>query len=292
MTSTESVNLQEIKGFVNIQLDVILNFAEYISGEKPSSKCTRIIAELRLFQRKFAAPNLPSTTIAESLDLQRKIMGFIIFWNPTISSQLLSLDRFHVDTNKLTTAPVTLRQTNPFRLILENRDRFLRGNQLIEDVFKKFFIRMADSVDVYSLFYCLIASVESIEYPLYKGFIEMLKQYKLEDKYDPNEIFSVTCKKKSDKGYKGYQTDSRMIRNALGHFDYLLNSNEHSFKITFYNPNFGTDSIEFDDTQFIKFIENHRFLMQSIMYIQIIMVVFSTLRVYFAIDEENKNMKK
>lgn len=173
MTATESVNLQEIKDFVNVQLDVILNFAEFISGEKPSSKRTRIIAELRLFQEKFAGPTLPSTTIAESLDLQKKIMGLFIFWNPTISTQLLNLDHFHADSNKVMTTPVKLRQTNPFRLILENRDRFLRGNRLMEEVFKKFFIRMADSVDVYSLFYCLIASVESIEYPLYKGFIEM-----------------------------------------------------------------------------------------------------------------------
>jgi len=42
----------EVKNLINNQLDIILNFAEFISGERPSSNYTRIIAELRLFQKK------------------------------------------------------------------------------------------------------------------------------------------------------------------------------------------------------------------------------------------------
>ncbi|MDW0137391.1 MAG: hypothetical protein WAL21_05915 [Nitrososphaeraceae archaeon] len=51
MTSIEPLD-PEIKNLINNQLDLILNFAEFISGESPSSNYTRIIAELRLFQKK------------------------------------------------------------------------------------------------------------------------------------------------------------------------------------------------------------------------------------------------
>ncbi|MDW0152194.1 MAG: hypothetical protein QOK85_05725 [Nitrososphaeraceae archaeon] len=51
MTSIEPLD-PEIKNLINNQLDFILNFAEFISGERPSSNYTRIIAELRLFQKK------------------------------------------------------------------------------------------------------------------------------------------------------------------------------------------------------------------------------------------------
>ncbi|MDW0166965.1 MAG: hypothetical protein QOK84_04940 [Nitrososphaeraceae archaeon] len=51
MTSIEPLD-PEIKNLINNRLDFILNFAEFISGERPSSNYTRIIAELRLFQKK------------------------------------------------------------------------------------------------------------------------------------------------------------------------------------------------------------------------------------------------
>lgn len=283
MTSTEPVRLEEIKNMINIQLDVILNFAEFIAGEKPSSKYTRTIAELRLFQQKFSEASSPSTTYAKTIEHQNKILTLLINWNPAISSQLLNLVKFYSDVNKLMAGPVTLRETNPFGLIMENQDKFSRGHQLMDEVFEKFFMGMFDSVDCYSLFYCLIASVESIEYPIYKEFIKMLKQYRLESKYDPNEIFSVIGKKNSEKGYNGYQTDSRMIRNALGHFDYLMDWKKNGFMVTFYNPKYSMESMEFDHNQFMKFIENHKFLMQSIMYIHVIMITFSTMREYFAV---------
>ena len=111
-----------------------------------------------------------------------------------------------------------------------------------------------------------------------------MKRWNLTNKYDPNTIFSVTSKTKSDKGFQGYQTDSRMIRNALGHFDYLVNWSKDGFRITFSNPNDSNASMQLDHTQFMKFIENHRFLMQSIFRIHLIMIIFSTMRVYFAID--------
>ena len=118
MASKEQLNIAEIKNIVNGQLDFILNFAEFISGEKPSSNYTRIIAVLRLFQKKISEADAPSTTYAETIKHQNRILGLIINWNSAISSQLLSLVNFYVDANKMMTSPVTLRQTNPFRIIL------------------------------------------------------------------------------------------------------------------------------------------------------------------------------
>jgi hypothetical protein len=51
LTSIEPLD-PEIKNLINNRLDFILNFAEFISGERPSSNYTRIMAELRLFQKK------------------------------------------------------------------------------------------------------------------------------------------------------------------------------------------------------------------------------------------------
>lgn len=282
MNSIEPERVEELKNMINTQLNVILNFAEYIGGEKPSSKYTMVIAELRLFQQKFSEVGSSSVTFAKANQYQNKILGLIINWRPAISPQLLNFVKFYSDANEVVTHSVTLRESNPFRLIMENREKFYRGHEMMDEVLKKFFIGRFDSVELYSLFYCLIASVESIEYPLWKDFIKMLEQYGLESKYDPNEIFSVNGKKNSEKGYKGYQTDSRMIRNALGHFDYTIDWNDNGFNVIFHNPKYNMDLIEFDHNQFMRFIENHKFLMQSIMYIHVIMITFSTMREYFA----------
>jgi hypothetical protein len=136
LTSIEPLD-PEIKNLINNQLDFILNFAEFISGERPSSNYTRIIAELRLFQKKLLERDSTSTTYAETIRYQNRILSIFINWKPAISSPLLSLVNFYVDANKITTKPVTLMHTNPFRIVMKNRDRFLRGHQVMDDVTEK-----------------------------------------------------------------------------------------------------------------------------------------------------------
>ena len=116
---------------------------------------------------------------------------------------------------------------------------------------------------------------------MYKNLKKDLIKNNFQLEYDVDSIFSVTTKKKSK---LGYQTDSRMIRNSLAHFDYIIEWKKDSFDITFNNPYSSTDSMSLTDTEFAKFIETHRYLMQSIFATHIVMMTFSTLRHYFAID--------
>jgi len=136
LTSIEPLD-PEIKNLINNQLDFILNFAEFISGERPSSNYTRIIAELRLFQKKLLERDSTSPTYAETIRYQNRILSIFINWKPAISSHLLSLVNFYVGANKIMTKPVSLMHINPFRIVMENRDRFLRGHQVMDDVMVK-----------------------------------------------------------------------------------------------------------------------------------------------------------
>ena len=113
MTSIEPLD-PEIKNLINNRLDFILNFAEFIFGERPSSNYTRIIARVKIIPKKIIGKASPSTTYAEIIRHQNRILSIFINWKPAISSQLLSLVNFYVDANKIMTKPVTLRHTNPF----------------------------------------------------------------------------------------------------------------------------------------------------------------------------------
>ena len=84
MTSIEPL-YPEFKNLINNQLDFILNFAEFISGKRPSSNYTRIIAELRLFQKKLLERDSPSTTYAETIRYQNRILSIFLF---TISEKI------------------------------------------------------------------------------------------------------------------------------------------------------------------------------------------------------------
>ena len=95
-------------------------------------------------------------------------------------------------------------------------------------------------------------------------------------------LSSLSLKKKGVK--KGCQTDSRMIRNALAHFDYEFEFVNDTFTITFHNPVCQQDSVKFNDVEFFKFIERHKFLMQYIHFIHSLMMAFSTMRYYYAIE--------
>lgn len=111
-----------------------------------------------------------------------------------------------------------------------------------------------------------------------------LIKYNLNTKYDVDSIFSVTTKKKAKNSNTGYQTDSRMLRNVLGHFDYTIIGNNDSFTITFNSLIDPNESTIMNDIQFGKFILHHRLLLQSIICINGVMMAFSNIRQYFCKD--------
>jgi len=200
---------------------------------------------------------------------------------------LVNLNNYYVDFNKAVKNPISGKDYNPFRFIFENRDKYLQANSAYVDTLKKYKLGYNDNVDIYAIFYCLIASVESMEYPLHESLREDLIKYNLQNRYDVDNIFSVTTKKKAKKSKTGYQTDSRMVRNALGHFDYDLDWKEDGFDVTFNSPIDSNDTMTFTDVEFSKFISNHRFLLQSVHIIHGIMAAFSTMRYYFAVEVDN-----
>jgi len=65
----------------------------------------------------------------------------ITYWNPAISNQLRNFVNYYVDINKMvgtTNRPLTAREFNPFELIVENRDKFMRADTAYFAVIKKF----------------------------------------------------------------------------------------------------------------------------------------------------------
>ena len=89
-----------MKEFVYNQLHFILNYAEFISGERPRLQFTDIASKLRILQENIQKSTGKFLKGDAILDLQWKLMQMIITWNSAISPQLTNLNNYYVDLNK------------------------------------------------------------------------------------------------------------------------------------------------------------------------------------------------
>jgi hypothetical protein len=72
-----------------------------------------------------------------------------------------------------------------------------------------------------------------------------------------------------------------MIRNALAHINYDLEMRSDSFTLSLYSgTSDATQDMILTDVEFFKYVQNHKFLLQSFVGILMLMAAFSTMRHY------------
>lgn len=274
------IDYEQIGKTINSFLDIVLGYAEFINGENPVAKHNKIIGEMRIFQKKLETARYKFLTLTETEKYQNELLPIILYWNKDISKQVVDFYNAHADLARILKSQAQLQAYNPLKDIVENRGRFLMANDMLNETIAKINYKYIDKPDLYAVFYSLIATIEVTEYSLYDPLNEALKRFGPSAKYDLDNIFSVTTKRKNK--YGNFQSDARMIRNALAHISYDLEMKEDSFKLSLYSgSNDSTQDMILSDTEFFKNLQNHKFLLQSFFSIIMLMAAFSTMRYWF-----------
>jgi hypothetical protein len=278
--ASNPIDYEQLGKTISSLLDFVLGYAEFIISEKPYEKDNMTISEVRIFQKKIEAARSKTLTSEETEKYQNELLPIILYWNKDISKQVVDFYNAHADLGGLLESQSQLGAYSPITDILQRREKFLMANQMLNETFTKINYKYIDKSDLYAVFYSLIAAIEVTEYELYSPFNEALEKYKLDSKYDIENIFSVTTKHKNR--YGNFQSDARMIRNALAHINYDLEMRDDSFTLSLYSgTSDATQDMILTDVEFFKYVQNHKFLLQSFVSILMLMAAFSTMRHYY-----------
>ncbi|GEM_PF-4393420 len=279
MSHDKSVNYEEIAKHFGGFFGYISEFIEKIGDQDPYPIYNETAAKLSIIQRKMNTAKSPFLKKEYVQDLYDDVLGIIINWNKDISKNVKDYVDAYLAIGKKSNSKKD--NYNPMKTIIEERERFLSANTVFEQVLRKINRKMVEEVDLYALFFALITSHEVMEKILHGEIERGLKKYDIKD-YDLVEMFSVTGKWKDKDGV--LKTDTKVIRNALSHFDFKLKSNK--IQIVF---NTGPKSEEITRTftlrGFFKFVSNSRFLLQTFYVALSVLVSFTILRRFYVIKD-------
>ena len=273
------IDYERVGKLISSFFDYPLDYAEFISGEKPNEKYNKTIGEIRIFLKKIEAARSKILSSAETEKYQNELLPIILYWNNDISKQVVGFYNAHADLGHILESQSNLEAYNPINNILQRHEKFLMANEMLNETFDKIHDKYIDKPDLYAVFYSLIAAIEVTEYELYSPFNDALKKYKLDSKYDIENIFSITTKRKNRFG--NFQSDARMIRNALAHINYDLELRDDSFTLSLYSGTDATQDMILTDVEFFRYVGNHKYLLQSFFSILMLMAAFSTMRYYY-----------
>lgn len=273
-------DLDGTKQVIDSALNYALDFGEFILSELPNAQYTKSISEMRILQNRIKNTSSEFLTDGEIDHYISVIFKPFIFWNKAISKQC---KKFY-DLNAHLAEESTLKPYNekyqPFKILLQYKEKFLRASEATTNVLTKYKNRLIeDQLDLFPIFYAIIAMTEALEYPFYENLESETKRLGVTN-FDLKEIFSITTKWKNKKGE--YQTDTRMIRNALSHFNFQFIDLKDDFKITFYpNPLGHEETRTFNANEFFHFVSDYKFLIQTFYSILCLMLSISAIRHFF-----------
>lgn len=273
------MDFDALKKIVDGLLDYSLGFGEFTLSNTPNSKHTEIIAKLRILQKKISKSNQPFLTENEIQEFMNISFSPYILWNKKIKNQATQFYNANAELARKSISKPPRSKYQPLEILMKKSDRFLKANEAVTKVLKKHNYTKIDDTVLFEFYYILIVITEAMEYPFYKNLEKGLTYFKIKG-YDLKEIFSVT-KKWIDEDGK-YETDGRMIRNALAHFNFEVEERKNELNFIFYpNPEGKEETRKFNDREFMSFIGNYRLLLQTFHCILNLMVVFSILRRFF-----------
>lgn len=287
MSNKETNEIENIRNLLSTFLKNIIDYLEFIGTQKPSIHITEVIAKLKILDDNFMSATIPFLTIEQTMAYQNETISLILTWNKEIEKNVVNFYNAHAEVARLATINTPIAHNNALKTLTQNFARYFEATKVLNNTLEKTNLKLLDYFDFYAVFYSQIASTEAIEYVYYEPLKEDLIKFKLNSSYDLDEIFSVTSKWKNRRNV--YQTDSKMIRNALAHFYYKFEEiNDDTVNIIFY-PDNAKLMRKLSYREFFKYMENNKFLFQSFHTIVTLMALFSNLRVYFCTDSDLKD---
>lgn len=212
------------------------------------------------------------------LDLQFiQIIDEIINFRPAISRQLREFLNAHFDMMSISAS--TSKEYNPTKFAMENQKKILEVNSRYSETVRRFGKRQNDRILLYALFYAHILKTETIEFSFVQQFKDELKRFKLDKKYDAEEIFSILGKVQKGKEWK---TDGRAIRDCLGHNAYTLEFKKRTWSIHFHSTKKGhIYNKKFSKDVFIVFMNNTDLLYRSSLMILFAIIAITLIKQHF-----------
>ena len=279
LRNPNSLSWGELRQSVSDNIGFVIDYLEYISRIHSDVKLRKNISKLRKFEKKIASSTGPFLSYQETLEYQNMIFPIIIEWNPDIEKQVAMFYNAMVEIARLTSKSKKLQRSfNPYKLIQQNYERFYLAKEVVDMILQTVDFKKLKDIQVFAMFYSAIVITEVIDHYLFEQFKKSLKLFDLEKKYDIYDMFSVQSKYKNKKGQ--FQTDTRLIRNTLSHFNFTIPKNKEQAS-PILKLEIEDKPIYLNDKDFIRFYLNSVFLFQSFLSILYWMSSFATLRAHF-----------
>lgn len=260
-----------------------LGFGEFILEKNPNLIGNEILSKLYVLNNKIQKEEPPFLDRKDLLALQHDVMAFFVGWNEKTSDKVLKFYNLNIEMFKHGTSIMT-REEHPFKKVLENLQDYSRSTEVVQEILKEYDMKLINKVQFYSLFFAIIVMTQSMEYNFRNDFERRLKLYGIEN-VDVDELFSLTRKWSNEDG--DYDSDIRMMRNAIAHFNFSINyeTPPDEFRIIFYpNPKGKEELRSFNDVKFIKFIGDYMMLLKTYEEILSSMIIFRLLHLFYCKD--------
>ena len=234
MTYSTPLSFDQCKILTDKSLGHVISFAQNIDSLYPNQGFLNPIQKLDELRMRVNKATNEFLTGQEIDNYIKPMVSQIINWNGKISSQLSNFWKAQIDIGD--TAISMSSQYDPLEIATQGVKRILNANKVFVSAVDALKKNPKDINYFYGLFYAQILTTETAEYSFRKQLESLLQRYGLDQKYDAIEIFSINGK--IPKGNK-FRTDSRAIRDALGHYKYDIQLVGDSWEIQFNNTDEG-----------------------------------------------------
>lgn len=238
-------------------LNLVRDFAKELHKRKNTLQMENAIAELDELELRITGDSSPLQKNIEVDAHYQPVTNEIINFSPNLSSQLNKFWEAHIEI--ATIAESTGKSYMPMKLAEENREKILAVNEKYLKIAEVVRRDPNNEISMYALFYIHVLRTEVIEFSFIQQFKDLLTEFGLTGKYDPEEIFSATNKIGKNNEWK---TDARAIRDALAHSKYEIDFIKSPWEIHFKNTKKHFDKI-FDRHEFLQFYYDTDILYKS-----------------------------
>lgn len=257
--SSGSLSFSQCQKITDKSLKIVLNFAENIDSLKPSVGFLGPILKLDELRIRVNKANRRFLTEKEISEYITPMVHKIISWRPKITDQLRNFWNAHNEIGLAALATGSSYQ--PLEMANTILKKIIDANKVYLSVVDALRENSRNKNYIYALFYAQILATETAEYTFREQLEKLLKDHGLNKKFDSAEIFSVD--QKISRGKK-YITDSRAIRNSLGHYQFELEDVRESWEIKFNNLDDGYNFTPiFSEKDFFSYMENADLLYKS-----------------------------
>jgi hypothetical protein len=243
------------RAFVSQAIDLAIKYFENIHKIIVETDLLKFIIDLSVFNERIKKAETAIFTDKEINDIIGLAIGITETWNPNLRKQLTKFVEAHFEIDKMSDLDPYLPPYAPLKYVENDFARLTNAHSEYVDLIASFNTPQITEIQLKALLLGYVAKTETVGYAFEKQFLELIKTYGLEQKYDVKEIFSINNKVKRN---TVFQTDSRAIRDSIAHYRYKIISLSNSWEIQFDNDEDGYNyHKKFSYNEFIQFLDNH-----------------------------------